>query len=257
MAALLEVARRRWTPGGPNARINANHPLAQGLVACILPGVTPRCYVTGAMPVSSADTSQVGTAWGPARYIGSTAGYISYGNHPGAPAANTDQTVMFLFANSGDASLRRLGVYAVDNTSTDKPSFSLYLHNGNVVYSSVDGILAQTAISAGQNIVIATRSGVNGYLSVNGAAKVTTMPRAPDTTTRAELRLGSYNNTYVNPLIDPIAAFMLWDHPLTDALASRLYQDPFAMLDTRAPRHYTFFDGGAPAVTQGTWGISI
>ena len=40
------MRRPRWTPG-PSAQIDWSHPLAQGLVACVLPGVGPGNLATG------------------------------------------------------------------------------------------------------------------------------------------------------------------------------------------------------------------
>lgn len=238
MSAPAIGLRRNWLPG-PTARVDSAHPLAEGMVACILP--TWRQDILRSQPLRNsypASSSRVATPYG----LGLT-GVLST-EFPGSNAETTH-----LAFTSGDWTVATFVYWLATPVAgvtvfarvryasgTDSQGWTLYYGSGstmrfgsfNNTSTTNDASIAVTPVAGDVMGVVGTSDGANRYIWIDNvkSAASTSVPNPAAVATNGMTYGGRVSTTnYAANLI-----CLAWNRTLSDGEIISWQQNPFEML---------------------------
>lgn len=243
MSALLEVGRRQGFSPGFTARINQNHPLAQGIATWVRPGVPYDLARRKAVTIVGSPTL-IGSPWGPAwNHTGSSA--LSVANLLNGSTSSEITVALLVQGGSGTTVLCESSA----NYNSNYGAFIVYVNSGpvqaavkgasqspwNTTTSFATAQWRMIGFSAG----LATATEMKGYVDgcEDGSMGTTTTVTAY---TDQTLYIASRAGTSIFHT-GGIADVIVWNRRLHAGEWASLWRSPAQMLETNEPRRFFYF----------------
>lgn len=236
MPAVLGIAQLRRRGPSPDIRLNPDHPLSTGLVACASAG-HPVEYVNGLLSATTAPPDTANSVYGQLYTIaGRTARWITL------PSYAQPLTIAFtarLDGTNGGAIIGIGSTLKIRAAAAGQFGLTIY---GVADYTAVtparkEGLFVQTVAASGGNVTSYALEGQIGQVTVGNAGAM------------QNFAIGSRASTGTDTPNSTAAAghLWLWNRVLSVNEIAALYDAPFQMFEARTRRYQVLSPAGGGA----------
>lgn len=231
---VAELGRRRRFAPPPHARIDWSHPLARGLMLCVVPGATLTDIATGVVGTRTGTTYQGSTAFG-SGVGGVTAStptnYIDWGNC-GDLTGRTSCTVTW----AGQLVTAGASTVILSRWGTGGNQYLFYISGGTTINFAVQAgsttIATGPSVASGEHSVFCgVRNGTTAIAYKNGVPGTAATPAATAfASTTATTRVFNKNDDSLTSGEAIMSFAAVHSRPLSAAEVTSFSTDPFQML---------------------------